>query len=117
MRVLQSTTDDEFRVKAYAGTNGVLLAFDLSPEQRAGCLGFAVEQKEAGKPWQHLLNSLTFPGQAIVCISASASSLIGRKGRPCDRLKTSMKWRASSGISSRRSSSAGTAIGTTFSRS
>jgi phosphatidylserine/phosphatidylglycerophosphate/cardiolipin synthase-like enzyme len=63
MRVLQKTTNDDFRVKAYAGTNGVLLAFDVSEQRRKGLLGFAVEQKEAGKDWQFLLNSLTFPGK------------------------------------------------------
>jgi phosphatidylserine/phosphatidylglycerophosphate/cardiolipin synthase-like enzyme len=51
-------------VKAYAGTNGVLLAFDLAEARRPGFLGFAVEQQEAGKPWQWLLSSLTFPGKA-----------------------------------------------------
>jgi hypothetical protein len=64
MRKLKRNSDDSFRVKAYAGTNGVLLAFDLDQARKPGFLGFAVEQKEAGKPWQWLLNSLTFPGKA-----------------------------------------------------
>jgi hypothetical protein len=64
MRRLITNAQDTFRVKAYAGTNGVLLAFDLAEERKAGFLGFAIEQKESGKPWQWLLNNLTFPGKA-----------------------------------------------------
>ncbi len=62
MRKLVTNAQDTFRVKAYAGTNGVLLAFDLDESRKQGFLGFAVEQKEGGKPWQWLPNSLTFPG-------------------------------------------------------
>ncbi|NVN90187.1 MAG: phospholipase [Desulfuromonadales bacterium] len=62
MRVLTSNAIDSFRVKAYAGTNGVLLAFDLDQARKPGFLGFAIQQQESGKPWQWLLNSLTFPG-------------------------------------------------------
>jgi phosphatidylserine/phosphatidylglycerophosphate/cardiolipin synthase-like enzyme len=64
MRRLVSNTDDTFRVKAYAGTNGVLLAFDLDPSRKGGFLGFAIEQQEAGESWQWLLSSLTFAGKA-----------------------------------------------------
>ena len=64
VRRLTKNADDSFRVKAYAGTNGVLLAFDLAETRREGFLGFAVEQQEAGKPGQWLLSSLTFPGKA-----------------------------------------------------
>jgi phosphatidylserine/phosphatidylglycerophosphate/cardiolipin synthase-like enzyme len=64
MRKLIKNSQDTFRVKAYAGTNGVLLAFDLNETRKPGFLGFAIEQKENNKPWQWLLNSLTFPGKA-----------------------------------------------------
>lgn len=64
MRKLKKNSQDTFRVKAYAGTNGVLLAFDLDKARKPGFLGFAVEQKESNKPWQWLLSSLTFPGKA-----------------------------------------------------
>ena len=64
MRKLKKNAQDTFRVKAYAGTNGVLLAFDLNKARKPGFLGFAIEQKEGDKPWQWLLNSLTFPGKA-----------------------------------------------------
>ncbi len=46
MRKLKKNADDTFRVKAYAGTNGVLLAFDLDKARKPGFLGFAIEQKE-----------------------------------------------------------------------
>lgn len=64
MRKLTKNDQDTFRVKAYAGTNSVLLAFDLDKARKPGFLGFAIEQKEGNKPWQWLLNSLTFPGKA-----------------------------------------------------
>ena len=63
MRKLKKNAQDTFRVKAYAGANGVLLAFDLDEARKPGFLGFAIEQKEGDKPWQWLLNSLTFPGK------------------------------------------------------
>ncbi|VVO04482.1 phospholipase D-like domain-containing protein [Pseudomonas fluorescens] len=64
MRVLVSNLKDDFRVKAYAGTNGVLLAMDLAESRRAGLLGFAIEKQQGRKPWLFLFNSLTFPGKA-----------------------------------------------------
>lgn len=64
MRVLVSNLKDDFRVKAYAGTNGVLLAMDLAESRRAGLLGFAIEKQQGRKPWMFLFNSLTFPGKA-----------------------------------------------------
>ena len=64
MRKLQTNNDDTFRLKAYAGTNGVLLALDLAEARKPSLLGFAIEQKEGDKRWQWLLNSLTFPGKA-----------------------------------------------------
>ncbi|SNY18143.1 Phosphatidylserine/phosphatidylglycerophosphate/cardiolipin synthase [Pseudomonas sp. LAMO17WK12:I6] len=64
MRVLVANPQDDFRVKAYAGTNGVLLAMDLAEPRRKGLLGFAIEKQQGGKPWLFLFNSLTFPGKA-----------------------------------------------------
>jgi phosphatidylserine/phosphatidylglycerophosphate/cardiolipin synthase-like enzyme len=64
MRRLKKNPADTFRVKAYAGTNGVLLAFDLDENRKPDFLGFAIQQKEGNKPWQWLLNSLTFAGKA-----------------------------------------------------
>lgn len=63
MRRLEQNADDTFRVKAYAGTNGVMVAADLDEAKKPGLLGFAIEQKEGLKNWQFLLNSLTFPGK------------------------------------------------------
>ncbi|WP_166225504.1 phospholipase D-like domain-containing protein [Pseudomonas atagonensis] len=64
MRVLVRNPQDDFRVKAYAGTNGVLLAMDLAEPRRKGLLGFAIEKQQGSKPWLFLFNSLTFPGKA-----------------------------------------------------
>jgi len=64
MRVLVKNPADDFRVKAYAGTNGVLLAMDLAEPRRKGLLGFAIEKQQGAKPWLFLFNSLTFPGKA-----------------------------------------------------
>jgi len=64
VRKLKKNADDTFRVKAYAGTNGVLLAMDLAEARKPNFLGFAIEQNESAKGWRWLLNSLTFPGQA-----------------------------------------------------
>jgi len=61
MRVLARNDQDDFRVKAYAGTNGVLLAIDLAESRRIGLLGFAIEKQQGSKPWMFLFNSLTFP--------------------------------------------------------
>ncbi len=63
MRVLAANLQDDFRVKAYAGTNGVLLAMDLAEHRRKGLLGFAIEKQQGPKPWLFLFNSLTFPGK------------------------------------------------------
>lgn len=64
MRVLVRNPADDFRVKAYAGTNGVLLAMDLAEPRRKGLLGFAIEKQQGTKPWLFLFNSLTFPNKA-----------------------------------------------------
>jgi phosphatidylserine/phosphatidylglycerophosphate/cardiolipin synthase-like enzyme len=64
MRVLARNDQDDFRIKAYAGTNGVLLAIDLAEHRRKGLLGFAIEKQQGNKPWLFLFNSLTFPGKA-----------------------------------------------------
>lgn len=64
MRILVKNAQDDFRVKAYAGTNGVLLTMDLAEPRRRGLLGFAIEKQQGAKPWLFLFNSLTFPGKA-----------------------------------------------------
>ena len=73
MRKLVKNAPDTFRVKAYAGTNGVLLAFDVDESRRDGLLGFAVKHKEGTRPWQWLLNSLTFPGKTHTLVKWQAT--------------------------------------------
>jgi phosphatidylserine/phosphatidylglycerophosphate/cardiolipin synthase-like enzyme len=73
MRRLAKNADDTFRMKAYAGTNGVLLAFDLDQARTPGFLGFAVEHAPTGRPWQWLLSSLTYPGKAHTLLEWGAT--------------------------------------------
>ena len=63
MRQLVKNSNDDFRVKGYAGTNSVLLAIDLDQSRKKDLIGFAIEKKEGNFKWQWLLNSLTFPGK------------------------------------------------------
>ena len=51
-------------VRAYAGTTGVLLAFDVTEHRRRGLLGFAIEREGGNRPHQWLTGMLTFPGAA-----------------------------------------------------
>src|SRR3954470_793240 len=49
-------------LKAYAGTTGVLLAMNTSPEGREDLLGFAIHREGGDRPAQWLNGMLTFPG-------------------------------------------------------
>ena len=49
-------------VKAYAGTTGVLLAFDVTPSRRTGLLGFAIEREGGNRSRRWLTGMLQFPG-------------------------------------------------------
>ncbi|MGH9278173.1 MAG: phospholipase D-like domain-containing protein [Acidimicrobiales bacterium] len=51
-------------VKAYAGSTGVLVAFDVDAERRKGLLGFALQRKEGNQAREWLLGTLHFPGVA-----------------------------------------------------
>jgi hypothetical protein len=53
---------DGVSVKAYAGTTGVILAFDVLPDQRAGLLGFAIRRAGGNRPTKWLAGGLSFPG-------------------------------------------------------
>jgi hypothetical protein len=55
---------DGVSVKAYAGTSGVILAFDVAPDKRAGLLGFAIERSGGNRPHKWLGGGLAFPGVA-----------------------------------------------------
>lgn len=60
----QTKSFNGLTVKAYAGTTGVLLAFNVTAKRRSGLLGFAIErQKGAGQPWEWLNGMIPFPGQ------------------------------------------------------
>jgi hypothetical protein len=53
---------DGVSVKAYAGTSGVILAFDVTADKRAGLLGFAIERSGGNRPSTWLSGALSFPG-------------------------------------------------------
>lgn len=51
-------------VKAYAGTTGVLLAFNVTEQRRRGLLGFALERRDPKtKQWEWMTGMLRFPQQ------------------------------------------------------
>ena len=55
---------DGVSVKAYAGTTGVILAFDVMPDRRTGLLGFAIRRTGGNRPPRWLAGGLQFPGVA-----------------------------------------------------
>ena len=62
MRVTK--TANKITVKAYAGTTGVLLAFNVPTERQAGLLGFSIERLDPKtKQWGWMSGMMPFPGQ------------------------------------------------------
>ena len=58
-------TENGITMKAYAGTTGVLLAFNVTAAKRTGLLGFAIERQDPKtKKWEWLKGMMPFPGQA-----------------------------------------------------
>jgi phosphatidylserine/phosphatidylglycerophosphate/cardiolipin synthase-like enzyme len=53
---------DGVSVKAYAGTSGVIVAFDVAADKRPGLLGFAIERSGGNRPHKWLGGGLDFPG-------------------------------------------------------
>ena len=60
-----TVTDGGLTIRAFAGTTGVLLAFDADDTLRDGLLGFAIQRRASGKPWQWLTGKLGFAGEAV----------------------------------------------------
>jgi len=59
-----TNTENGITMKAYAGTTGVLLAFNVTAAKRKGLLGFSLERlNPATKKWQWLTGMMPFPGQ------------------------------------------------------
>jgi phosphatidylserine/phosphatidylglycerophosphate/cardiolipin synthase-like enzyme len=71
-------------VKAYAGTTGVLLAFDVGAERRAGLLGFAIEREGGNRPRQWLQGMLRFPG-----VEYEAGTLVDSDEAPLQKFRWS----------------------------
>ena len=57
------STRNGFRLRAYGGTTGVLLAMDVTQHKRQGLLGFAIEREGPGRKHLWLRGLLRFPGQ------------------------------------------------------
>jgi phosphatidylserine/phosphatidylglycerophosphate/cardiolipin synthase-like enzyme len=70
-------------VKAYAGSTGVLLGFNVTEKRRKGLLGFAVERKLDGKKG-FLQSALHFPG-----VEAPAGSLLSTAQSPVQKFRWS----------------------------
>lgn len=52
-------------IKAFAGTTGILLAFNVTDAKRKGLLGFSLERRNpATKKWEWMSGMMPFPGQA-----------------------------------------------------
>ena len=52
-------------IKAYAGTTGVLAAFNVTDAKRKGLLGFSIERRDPKtKKWEWMSGMMPFPGQA-----------------------------------------------------
>ncbi|MBK6379563.1 MAG: phospholipase [Chitinophagaceae bacterium] len=52
-------------IKAFAGTTGILLAFNVTDAKRKGLLGFSLERRNPDtKKWEWMSGMMPFPGQA-----------------------------------------------------
>jgi hypothetical protein len=71
-------------VKAYAGTTGVLLAFDVRLGKQAGLLGFAIERQGGNRPHRWLPGGLNFPG-----VKAKASEFAASDTAPIQKFRWS----------------------------
>ena len=66
----KSATKNGFSIKAFAGTTGVLLAFDVTAARRKGLLGFSLERlpppdsKNKNPKYEWVCGLMPFPGQA-----------------------------------------------------
>lgn len=62
MRITKSANG--ITMKAYAGTTGILLAFNITDELRPNLLGFSLERLKPGtKKWEWMEGLMPFPGQ------------------------------------------------------
>src|SRR6185295_17642896 len=54
----QRITSQGLTVRAFSGTHVVLLAFDLSPSARSGCLGFSIKRRDETENEEYWLQGL-----------------------------------------------------------
>jgi PLD-like domain len=60
--VRATNQDNGVTLQAYAGSTGVLLAYDVARSKREGLLGFAIERTGGNRPRRWLEGLLDFPG-------------------------------------------------------
>src|SRR6185436_6402218 len=65
IHIMRTTkTANGITVKAYAGTTGVLIAFNVTDSKRAGLLGFSIERLDSTtKTWEWMKGMMPFPNQ------------------------------------------------------
>ncbi len=61
----KTNTKNGITIKAFAGTTGILIAFNVTDAKRKGLLGFSIERRspETNK-WEWMSGMMPFPGQA-----------------------------------------------------
>lgn len=62
-------------LKVYAGTTGILLAFNITDELKEGLLGFAIRRKVGNESWKWLQGLLKFPSGEPLNFQPVASNL------------------------------------------
>ena len=81
----KTNTKDGITIKAFAGTTGVLIAFNVTDAKRKGLLGFSIERRhpETNK-WEWMSGMMPFPEQAH-----DAGSLISTDVAPIQKFRWS----------------------------
>lgn len=81
----KSTSTNGITIKAFAGTTGILLAFNVTDAKRKGLLGFSIERRNPEtKKWEWMSGMMPFPGQAH-----DAGSLISSDVAPIQKFRWS----------------------------
>ena len=61
----KTNTKNGITIKAFAGTTGILIAFNINDSRRKGLLGFSLERRNPEtKKWEWMSGMMPFPGQA-----------------------------------------------------
>ena len=81
----KTNTKDGITIKAFAGTTGVLIAFNVTDAKRKGLLGFSIERRDPEtNKWEWMSGMMPFPEQAH-----DAGSLISTDVAPIQKFRWS----------------------------